>query len=593
MPGPRLLAGRYAYTTRIRGTERTIIWLAHDRLTGGSVIASVLPGPRAAALEAAVDVEHPHAATVIAVIDSVTPEEMPDVGPMEPDARVVVAEWFDGASLQQRLDASPAAPEQAVEWIADVLDALAVLHERAAVHGAISPRSIVVARADRGTVPVLAHLVVPPSGVYCSPERVTGGGPSESDDVWAVAATLYTALSRRPPFRGATRTELARAIVAGAPKPIAHLDSELWGVLERALSSDRRSRLRSAAEFRDLLRSWLDRSGVPSLGDFAPVEAIPGQNEPLPNVGDLSLVAALARPDSAEATALLSVHPAFSQSYRPQRSEPPVAPSPESSPISGPSAPSSPPRPVVTDQAGPRSSKRPPQRRRSRVTSGALLGFAAAAAAVAGLLIGRWHASSGRGAEPSRPAPAAAASLTPPTDAQGVLPPGGTSSTTVPGAVPSVAGSTGKELNACVDETFEMFRPTANLGFLCKETDLWGSTRRMDLEVGKHAEGEGLVTWAHLGRFDLAATAILRERCCPDAPDFTAATPKGVCETLSPSLHELARHPSAETTDAYAASVDCLLGRKVRYPAEWWDRVGAKASRTYFDTFLSRAVRAK
>src|SRR5204863_7030759 len=51
------------------------------------------------------------------------------------------------------------------------------------------------------------------------------------------------------------------------------------------------------------LRDWMERTGARSLGDFVPVSTGVGPAEPVPNVGDLSLAAALAAPDTAEARA--------------------------------------------------------------------------------------------------------------------------------------------------------------------------------------------------------------------------------------------------------------------------------------------------
>jgi serine/threonine protein kinase len=151
----------------------------------------------------------------------------------------------------------------------------------------MSPR-IVVARPDRGLCPQLTHLVVPPSGAYCAPERVTGGGPSIPDDIWALVATLYSALSRRAPFHGATRTDLARAIVAAEPAPLEGLDTDLADIVLQGLSRDPKNRFDSAMALRGALRDWMERTGTRSLGDFAPVSTAVGPAEPVPNVGDLS-----------------------------------------------------------------------------------------------------------------------------------------------------------------------------------------------------------------------------------------------------------------------------------------------------------------
>src|SRR5581483_3828580 len=175
-----------------------------DQENRATVVASVLTPSRAAGLEPAIGVVHPHAAAVLAVLPILDPEQVPSDAPPAPDAKIVIAEYVEGRSLQQRLDAGPVALESAVEWTTSIADALATLHAHGAVHGALSPRSLLVIRPEPAVVPLLTHLLVPPSGAYCSPERVTGEGPSEADDVWALAATLYTALARRPPFQGAS-----------------------------------------------------------------------------------------------------------------------------------------------------------------------------------------------------------------------------------------------------------------------------------------------------------------------------------------------------------------------------------------------------
>src|SRR5690349_18324850 len=213
MGAPGLLAGRYVFLRRIRGTQRTIIWLARDQESRSTVVASVLTGARAAGLEAAVGITHPNVAAVLALLGQPNPSEVPDHEPIADGARIAIAEYVEGRSLQQRLEAGPVTLESAVEWATDIADGLAMLHGRGAVHGAVSPRAILVVRPEPAVIPTLTELVVPPSGAYCSPERVTGAGPSMQDDVWALAASLYTALGRKPPFHGASRTELARAIV--------------------------------------------------------------------------------------------------------------------------------------------------------------------------------------------------------------------------------------------------------------------------------------------------------------------------------------------------------------------------------------------
>src|SRR5882672_5072870 len=139
MAVPRPLAGRYAFARRIRGTQRTIIWIERDERTRSNVVASVLSGARAAGLARAVGMAHPNAAGILEIVERLDAEELPAEETPAPDSRVVIAEHMEGRSLQQRLEAGPVALENAVEWSAAVADALAALHGRGAVHGALSP----------------------------------------------------------------------------------------------------------------------------------------------------------------------------------------------------------------------------------------------------------------------------------------------------------------------------------------------------------------------------------------------------------------------------------------------------------------------
>ncbi len=592
MAAPRLLAGRYVYLRPVRGTQRTIIWVARDQETRTSVVASVLSPGRVAGLERAIGLAHPHAAAVLAVIDRFQPDEVPSDEPPAADSKIVIAEYVEGRSLQQRLDAGPVALESAVEWTASIADALARLHARGAVHGALSPRSLLVIRPEPAVVPVLTHLLVPPSGAYCSPERVTGEGPSEADDVWALAATLYTALARRPPFQGASRTELARAIVAGTPRPLDDIDLDLWTIVARALSLDARARFESAAAFRDALADWTEMTGRRSVGDFAPVEALVGMTEEPPNVGDLSLVAALARPDSAEAMAPLQVPtPSFRPSFDPEaHSDPSELRPPDGAPtlLSANAAGQSP----ISTTAVVSSPGAAGARRKSAAVAGALAAVAAASAALfvytrerpPATTVASPPAAARRSgtAEPGATATAATeAHATAPAAASAAVASAAAPSASAPAAAPG-------DVNACAIGTLPegTIGDAPELGFLCTDIDLWGLTRKVNQQVLHHGVAPGLVRWAHLGRFDLAAVALLRRRCCPDANALTAATPKGLCESLGSSIEALSGDASAANVDRYAADVDCIVSHGIRYPSEWWDRVSAKDARGHFDLFV-------
>src|SRR2546428_5665133 len=99
MGAPGLLAGRYAFVRRIRGTQRTIIWLARDQQTRSTIVASVLTGARVAGLEPAVGIRHPNVAAVLALLGQPKPSDIPDAEPVADGARVAIAEYVEGRSF--------------------------------------------------------------------------------------------------------------------------------------------------------------------------------------------------------------------------------------------------------------------------------------------------------------------------------------------------------------------------------------------------------------------------------------------------------------------------------------------------------------
>ena len=109
-----------------------------------------------------------------------------------------------------------------------LLGALALLHAQGGAHGAVAPWNVV--GGDEGPA-WLARTAGAGLG-FAAPEQAPAGFASPSADLWAMAATLFFALSGRPPFGGAGS--------GGAPLPLdVARDPRAMGVvpvLERALA---------------------------------------------------------------------------------------------------------------------------------------------------------------------------------------------------------------------------------------------------------------------------------------------------------------------------------------------------------------------
>lgn len=266
------LAGRYRFSKTIQVTSKSAIWLATDTQSGKPVVASALGASRLAGLDRVVGFEHPHLASLLALVPNPAPSELPWEGAPIQAAAVAIAEFVAGKTLQARLKDAAIESEEAVGWVYGLAEAVGALHAHGGLHGAISPRGVMVEPRGGRIAPVLTQLLTAPNGPYCAPERLRGGGPSAADDTWALAGVLYTALTGAPVFSGTTREELIANMEAG-PLPLASfgLDDELLrDLMARALAPEPSRRIVTVEALRDELDDW-QRSGrksqvsVPSL----------------------------------------------------------------------------------------------------------------------------------------------------------------------------------------------------------------------------------------------------------------------------------------------------------------------------------------
>jgi hypothetical protein len=263
MDGSTLLAGRYRFLRWIPGGANYFIWLARDEATGGVVVVSPLPVSRVLLLEPTVGVVHPRLAAIRQIIHDFDPALLPERRADSERISAVVAERLAGKTLYDVLPKGVVPPVDAVAMLASLCSPIAAMHRRGGAHGAISARSVVVERVDGGPNPAFSQILVPPDGLYCSPERISGGGASALDDSWALFVTLYTSLTGQRPFRGKTRIEITRAISGGQVAPLTDSginDRDLQFLFDRGFSPELSHRMWRVEELREALLAWLRRN---------------------------------------------------------------------------------------------------------------------------------------------------------------------------------------------------------------------------------------------------------------------------------------------------------------------------------------------
>ncbi|MES2582500.1 MAG: HDOD domain-containing protein [Pseudomonadota bacterium] len=205
----------------------------------------------------------------------------------------LVFEYIAGNTLDQILKQRGAvAPQEAVAWMRDVLDAVAVAHAVNVVHRDLKPSNVLVDATGRARVldfGIAARIpdrnstepIVPSGGTvgYLSPEAANGGAPSASMDIFSAGVVLAELLTGKPlidepdPYRAIYRVVHEQMVLPDEMN--ADVDDRLRAIVMRALARDPKQRFPTARAFQAELELWAkpaeaagDASGNSSTLDF-------------------------------------------------------------------------------------------------------------------------------------------------------------------------------------------------------------------------------------------------------------------------------------------------------------------------------------
>jgi eukaryotic-like serine/threonine-protein kinase len=320
---------------------------------------------------AATQIEHPN---VIDVLD------------LDIDASLgvpfIVQEFLSGATLAERLDATPSqrfAPDEALAVAVPVMGALIAAHALGIVHRDLKPENIFLVRErSGGEVPRVIDFgiakfieetdaalgtrtgVMLGTPAYMSPEQATGliATLDAQTDVWAMGVVLYEMLSGRLPYEAENAHLTVGMIQYREPVPLSErmpdLDADLVAVIHRALTKDRTARYPTMQAFLgDLLetsawtRTATSVSAPPSLAPSLPTLSNVSprvSTAPTPrrdrrwwaliaaSLVAISVVGVVARSDHRRARAAVRAAPPQTASA-PSIAAPPIAAPPIAAPI--------------------------------------------------------------------------------------------------------------------------------------------------------------------------------------------------------------------------------------------------------------------
>ncbi|CAM5552413.1 hypothetical protein SAVIM338S_04486 [Streptomyces avidinii] len=281
-----VLAGRYRLVEPIGRGGMGKVWRAHDELlhrtvavkelTAGLYVAQadrdVMHARTQKEARAAARIQHPAVVTVHDVLE-------------HDDRPWIVMEYIDGPSLA---DAAKTAgriePREAARIGLHVLRALRAAHAVGVLHRDVKPGNVMLAKdgrvmlADFGIAAIEGDSSITRTGElvgsidYLAPERVTGGVPDPASDLWALGATLYTAVEARSPFRRTSPISSLQAVVNEEPPAPTHA-GPLAPVITALLRKDPQHRP-SAAEAEQMLLEAMEGRESKAAHAYVPTRSL-------------------------------------------------------------------------------------------------------------------------------------------------------------------------------------------------------------------------------------------------------------------------------------------------------------------------------
>lgn len=255
-PGIRI--GQYEILEPVAGGSMGEVYKAKDLRLGRTVALKFLPADLSRdssarkrflrEAQAVAQLDHPHVATIY------------DTGETEGGRAYLALAFYEGETLQQKLERGPLPVPEAVGIARQIAKGLAAAHHRKIVHRDIKPANVVV--LPDGTVKILdfglakvtgattvTRLGVSPgTPAYKSPEQTRGEGIDPRSDLWALGVVLYEMVTGRVPFGGEYEQAVIYAILNEPVPPLEGLPEDLAAVILRALEKNTEARYQTAEE---------------------------------------------------------------------------------------------------------------------------------------------------------------------------------------------------------------------------------------------------------------------------------------------------------------------------------------------------------
>jgi serine/threonine protein kinase/Tol biopolymer transport system component len=313
----------YRITEKIGEGGMGVVYKAEDTKLDRTVALKFLPHHITATEEeharflqeakAAATLNHPNVCTIYGV------EE-------HEGQQFIEMEFVDGVTLKETVEGGGWKTEEAVDFAAQIAEALQEAHGRGIVHRDIKSENIMVNTRNqvkvmdfglaklRGSMKLTKASSTIGTLAYMAPEQIQGDAVDARSDIFSFGVVLYEMLTGRMPFRGEHDAAMMYSILNEEPEPVTaslpDASAEIQHIVSRALEKDPADRYQSAEDLLIDLRRVKRQTGRVSRvrRDFSPASPVtrpadvPGQKTAEPRltptrlglgVGILALIALL------------------------------------------------------------------------------------------------------------------------------------------------------------------------------------------------------------------------------------------------------------------------------------------------------------
>ena len=232
---------QYRIEEKLGGGGMGVVYRAHDTSLDRAAALKFLP-PYQSADEAATErflVE----ARAAAALDHPNVCAIHEVGEDEDGRLFIAMAFYEGETLEQKLERGPLPIEEAWDYARQIAAGLAAAHARDIIHRDIKPGNVIVtpdgvAKVLDFGLAKLMDVTLTETGTtlgtvaYMSPEQAQGDVVDHRTDLWSLGVVLYEMLTGERPFRGDRTEVVIHAILHEEPESLSASHPEVSPELE-------------------------------------------------------------------------------------------------------------------------------------------------------------------------------------------------------------------------------------------------------------------------------------------------------------------------------------------------------------------------